>query len=75
LIASLASEVFERLGHTWKIGGTDHVPTEEDVRVALDKAASILYSMKTGERIVVGGLIIEKRDHNHDVYIYLGNYK
>jgi hypothetical protein len=67
-------ELFESIGQAWKIGGTKRVPQEADIKTTLDRAASVLYSKDVGTRLEVGGLIIEKREHGHDVYVFVGNY-
>ena len=75
MIGELVNEVFERIGHEWKIGNSYAVPTEDDVEKVLDMAASKLYDAAEGTRLEVGGLIIEKRPSGFDVFIYTGNYK
>lgn len=75
MIQFLTNYVFHAIGHTWNIGGKHLVPTEEDVTVVLDKAAALLYDKEVGQRVEVGGLIVEKRPVGHEVYAYLGSYK
>lgn len=75
MIADLISDIFERIGHTWKIGGKHLTPTEEDVDEVLDKAAAELYDGDEGDRFELGGVIIEKRNSGHDVYVFIGNYE
>ena len=75
MIIKLIDYVFTFTGRTWKIGGKDMEPTEDDIRKALDKAAEVLYSMKVGEGITVGGLHIIKTRDGQDVYVYVGEYK
>lgn len=75
MIQMLVTEIFGRIGHKWNITTGRRVPTDDDVTRVLDHAAKRLYDGKTGDRIVVGGLIIEKRDAGHDVYVYVGNYQ
>lgn len=76
MIESLISEIFQRIEHYWNIkGGKRVIPDDNDVERALDEAAKVLYNENIGERLEVGGLIIEKRPVGHDVYCYLGNYQ
>lgn len=76
MISSIVSEFFDRIGHFWYVdGGTTTVtPSEDDVEKVLDRAAVALYDGAVGDRLEVGGLIIEKAEHGHDVYMYVGNY-
>ena len=75
MIVQMIVETFERIGHTWLVGGKDVQPTEDDVQRTLDAAVKRLYNEPVGYRLHVGGLIVEKRPHGHDVWVYLGNYK
>ena len=75
MIEFFVTEMFERIGHLWRIGGTLRQPTENDVRQVLDEAAGVLYTSPTDTQFQTGGLIIEKADDGHDVYVYVGNYK
>jgi len=69
-------EVFRRLGHTWTLtNGRVIEPEAEDVEKVLDHAAGLLYNEEVGTRLNVGSLIVEKREHDHDVYVYVGSYK
>ena len=75
MIAQIVSEVFERIGHTWRRDGGYVVPDEIDVSHMLDTAAAALYDRDVTDRYEVGGLIIEKTPSGHDVFVYVGNYK
>lgn len=75
MIAQIVSEVFERIGHVWRHDTGYFVPTEDDVTKVLDSAAATLYDRDTADRFETGGLIIEKTNHGHDVYVYVGSYK
>lgn len=75
MIEELTTYVFDRIGHLWKSGGKLIKPTEEDVREVLDEAARLLYTEPIDSRLETGGLIIEKTDKGHDVYVFLGSYK
>lgn len=74
MIAEIVTELFHRIGQQWKIGGTLMDPSEDDVEKVLDAAAKKLYDGDVGDRLEVGGLIIEKADTGHDVYMYVGRY-
>lgn len=75
MIIKLIDYVFTFTGRTWKIGGEDREPTEDDIRKTLDKAAEVLYSREVGQSINMGGLIFEKTKDGTDVYAYVGEYK
>lgn len=75
MIPYLVHYVFATIGKTWKIGGTHVVPEEEDIREVLDIAAAKLYDGVAGDKLEVGGLIVEKTILGYDVYAYLGSYK
>ena len=77
MIASLTAEIFDRIGHFWYLDGGDTTitPSEDDVTKVLDSAAVALYDGVVGDRLEVGGLIIEKADKGHDVYVLVGNYQ
>lgn len=75
MIQMLVTEIFGRIGHKWNTTVGRKVVTDDDVTRVLDHAAKRLYDGETGDRIHVGGLIIEKRDVGHDVYVYVGNYQ
>lgn len=76
MINFLISQLFKQLGHTWTLtNGNVVTPTDNDVERVLDEAARQLYNEEVGSRLNVGGLIIEKRENDHDVYIYVGSYQ
>ena len=67
--------IFTMIGHTWNIGGNFIVPSAESIRRVLDAAAGGLYDSDVDTQLQTGGLIIEKTEDGHDVYVYVGNYK
>ena len=73
MIPDLVSEVFARIGHLWKVEGGWIIPGEEDVAEVLTEATKVLYDGDTGDRLEVGGIIIEKVSDGHDVYVFVGN--
>jgi hypothetical protein len=75
MIVDWIVEQFERIGHTWTVGGKTVQPTADDVQKTLDEAVRMLYTRPSGQQLEVGGIIVEKRPHGHDVWVYLGNYK
>lgn len=75
MIAEIVSEVFERIGHQWRLDTGYTNPSENDVEKLLDEAAVKLYDGSVGDRLEAGGLIIEKANKGHDVYVYVGNYQ
>jgi hypothetical protein len=75
MIVQMIVETFQRIGHTWTVGGKTVEPTDDDVEKTLDEAVRMLYTRPVGQQLEVGGIIVEKRPHGHDVWVYLGNYK
>lgn len=74
MIGEIASSIFKRIGHTWKSGNKFFIPTEDDVEGVLDQAAATMYDSEPGDRLEIGGLIVEKRAKGFDVYVYVGPY-
>jgi hypothetical protein len=77
MVEELISEIFRKIGHTWKTtGGLIH-PSYKDVRRLLDEAQKTVYDegLNDGDRFEAGRLIIEKRPEGLDIYVYVGNYK
>lgn len=75
---SLESEIantFKKNGWEWSLKRGTIIPTEEDVELALDEAARILYNEKAGTMLEVGRLIIVKKALGHDVYCFVGPYQ
>ena len=69
------SEWFVRNNWTWHLKqGTDIVPSAEDIELALDEAARMLYNEPVGTQLEVGRLIIKKKHRGFDVYVYAGPY-
>lgn len=75
MIANIIADVFMRIGQTWRIGGMNLQPQEDEVEIILDEAAKKLYNEDLGARFEMGGLIVEKREGGHDVYCYVGSYE
>lgn len=71
----LIVDIFDKIAHRWNTDKGLIPVTDDDVTRVLDHAAKRLYDGEVGDRVHVGGLIIEKRDTGHDVYVYVGNYK
>lgn len=73
----LILEIFGNIGHMWHYSHGWFKPNEKDVEQMLDNAAKALYDGSIGDRFEAGttGLIIEKAEHGHDVYVYVGNYQ
>jgi len=70
------AELFLDNAFTWTLtNGSIIIPDADDIERVLDEAARQLYNEETGTRLDVGRLIIEKRDTDHDVYVYVGSYK
>ena len=76
---SLESEIantFVEKGWKWKMkGGRYETPSEQDVLAALDEAARLLYNEQVDTQIVMGRLIIRKKEIGHDVYLFAGPYE
>lgn len=75
MIEDLIQEIFERIGHTWLIGGRHLLPNSSDITQVLDKAAGSLYDEPEGTQFQTGGLIIEKAEDGYDVYVCVGNFE
>ena len=75
MIERIVTDVFHRIEHMWKSERLYFVPSEDDVRKVLDKAAETLYDEPIGTQLQTGGLIIEKAPKGYDVYVFTGNYK
>jgi hypothetical protein len=75
MIAQLVEYVFTRIGHLWLLDTGFIHPDEDDIAKFLDSAASTLYTSDVGDRLESGGLIIEKAEHGHDVYVFVGTYE
>lgn len=69
-------ETFVKNDWKWKMkGGRHETPSEDDVLAALDEAARLLYSEPVDTQIVMGRLIIRKKEIGHDVYLFAGPYQ
>ena len=75
MISMMVADIFDKIAHRWNTDRGLVVVEEDDVTKVLDHAAKRLYDGEVGDRIHVGGLIIEKRESGHDVYVYVGNYQ
>jgi hypothetical protein len=75
MIADLISEVFDRIGHTWKTKTGFIKPSAEDVQFALDRAAAELYTSGVGAQFESGGLIVQKTKNGYDAFVYVGPYQ
>ena len=75
MIQMLVADLFAKIGHKWNTDKGRVVVTDDDVTIVLDHAAKRLYDGAVGDQLEVGGLIIEKRETGHDVYVYVGNYQ
>lgn len=49
-------------------------PDDNDFGRILDDAAGMMYNEAVGNRMNLGRLIIEKREKDFDVYVYVGSY-
>lgn len=74
MVEKLINYVMFATGRTWRIGGEDVLPDENDIMLTLDRAAKELIDSDTGQILEVGGLLIEKKNLGHAVYIYVGDY-
>ena len=75
MIEMLVVDIFDKIGHRWNTDQGLIRVEDDDVTKVLDHAAKRLYDGAVGDRLSVGGLIIEKRDRGHDVYVYVGSYQ
>jgi hypothetical protein len=67
--------LFQQFGYSWKINGEDTVPSEDDLKKALDRAKELLYDEPVPSQLEVGRLIVRRwADHKFDVYLQLGTY-
>lgn len=70
------ARVFRREGWTWNLKDKSSVvPDEDDIDAALDAAARMLYTEPVGTQLEVGRLIIVKKHHGHDVFVFVGEYE
>jgi hypothetical protein len=76
MLAKDLEELSQMLGHFYKVDtGRSIMPTEDEFRVILDHAATVLYSEAPGTTLRLGRLIIERLERGFDVYIHVGNYE
>jgi hypothetical protein len=75
MIIGLISDIFSKVGRLWKVSGELITPSEEDIEKLLDEAAVKLFAEPVGTRFETGGLIVEKRNRSHDVYVMVGSYQ
>lgn len=77
-VEETVQQVFDENNHRWKIGDTYIVPSQDDIEKTLDKAVSMLYDKELypnqdiGDRLEMGGMIIERRPVGFDVYVHIG---
>lgn len=75
MIEMMVVDTFDKIGHRWNTDNGKIRVSDEDVKKVLDHAATVLYDGDVGDKLSVGGLIIEKRPKGYAVYVYLGNYQ
>lgn len=76
MLESIIESVFKRTGQMWHLKtGKDIAPNQEDILVALDHAAAVLYDEPNGTRLATLGMIIEKHETHNSVYVYAGQYR
>lgn len=71
------AETFAEHGWTWSLKGRGHVvPDADDIEIALDTAAKLMYDEDPEEnpQVVMGRLIIQKTGRTHHVYLYVGDF-
>lgn len=75
---TLEEEIAQRFienNWTWKVKEKGEIiPDSDDIQVALDEAARVLYNEPVGTQLEVGRLIIVKKHRGHDVYLYVGPF-
>lgn len=76
---SLESDIVKQMNnqhYMWHLKGDQwRIPTEHDVRAALDEAARMLYDEPVGAQLEVGRLIIVKKNKGFDVYVMAGTFQ
>lgn len=75
MIEMMIVDTFDKIGHRWNTDKGLIRVDDDDVKKVLDHAAKMLYDGDIGDRLSVGGLIIEKAPKGHDVYVYVGSYQ
>lgn len=75
MIEEVIAQTLEATGHMWRVEGEFIEPSIEDVHEVLDKAAKELYEREIGTRLEIGGIIVDKQENSHSVYVYAGEYK
>lgn len=74
MINDIIADLFEKIGHTWRIGGKFIQPNTDHVEKVLDNAAAAMYDSNIGDRFESGGLIVEKTATGYTVYALVGHY-
>lgn len=72
-ISSVAHGIFVEQGYVWKMGSERNIPTEDDIRICLDKMVEVLDSSDKDDTIEVGRLLVQETDEGYAVYIHLGD--
>lgn len=71
----LLAETFRRYGYTWKIGGVQRVPSQEDLEATLDVAKKALYAEPVPSQLEIGRLIVRHtRPGKFEVYLFVGDH-
>lgn len=76
MIYDLLEYIFITTGMRWRIGPSLRLPSESNIKDALDEAASMLYPEDVGTSITVDtiGLHVTKTDTGFKVYALVGEY-
>ena len=67
-------KLFSEYNYQWNISGELKVPTQDDIKLTLDRTVERLYTEPTGTQLEVGRLIVRKMDEGHEVYLHMGDY-
>lgn len=59
-------------GYLWKIDGQLRFPTDDDIRLTVERAVTMLSKEPNGASLEVGRLLIKKSSTNYDVYVMIG---
>lgn len=74
MISEIISDVFKRIGHTWKTDRGLIAPSEDDVTAVLDRASAVMYDKADEDQYEQGGIIVQKNGAGYDTYVYVGTY-
>jgi hypothetical protein len=74
-LCDFLADYFKQRKWEWSLAGRGHVtPNSEDMGLALDEAAELLYNLDVGAILEVGRLVVIKTNEGYDTYVLAGSY-